>query len=248
MDTLFTGKIHHFKVEIGSTNDWAAQELKSTKVMEGTVFQTASQTNGKGQRGRVWNSEKNVNLLSSFVFYPNFVKSEKQFVLVQLVSLAVKDLLSNYIMDDVKIKWPNDIYVNDLKIAGVLIESTMKGSFLASSIWGIGLNVNQRLFDNAPNATSLILETGKGYNLEMLLSELSFYLEKRYLSVKNSLKVLNQEYKAALYRKDQVCDFELGTEIFSLMVKGVDESGQILLEDTFGRVNAYGLHQARMVI
>ncbi len=248
LETLFTGKIQHFKDEIGSTNNWASQELKATKVIEGTVYRVANQTNGKGQRGRVWSSERNVNILSSFVFYPTFIKSENQFVLVQLVSLAIKDLLSNHVIDTVKIKWPNDIYINHMKIAGVLIESTMKGSYLASSIWGIGLNVNQRLFENAPNATSLILETGRGFNLEMILSELSFHLEKRYLQVKKNLNSLNQEYGDSLYRKEEICDFELGNEIHQLVVKGVDESGQIMLEDTFGRVNTYGLHQARMVI
>lgn len=248
METLFTGKIQHFEDEIGSTNDWAAQALKSSKVIEGTVFRAGNQTSGKGQRGRVWISEQNVNILSSFVFYPNFLKSNNQFVLVQLVSLAIKDLLSSYVMDEVRIKWPNDIYVNDLKIAGVLIESTMKGSYLASSILGIGLNVNQRLFEDAPNATSLILETGRGFNLDMLMSELSFYLEKRYLQVKNNLKSLDTEYGESLYKKEEICDFNLGVEQHQLVVKGVDDSGQILLEDSFGRVNAYGLHQARMII
>lgn len=248
METLFTGKIQYFESEIGSTNDWAVNTVRSSKVIEGTLFRAGRQNQGRGQRGRVWDSNPNSNLLVSYVFYPHFVKLEQQFVLVQLVSLALKDVLSKLLIDEVKIKWPNDIYINDLKIAGVLIESSSKGSFVGSSVFGIGLNVNQRNFENAPNATSVILETGRGGDLEMLISELSFYLEKRYLSLRVNVNSLKKEYEKSLYRNNELSQYLIADKRIWMTQRGVDELGQVLLEDELGRINSYGLHQARMVI
>ncbi len=248
LETLFTGKIQYFEAEIGSTNDWAAMAVKNLKVMEGTVFRAGSQHQGKGQRGRVWASEPNANLLVSYVFYPGFIPAHRQFVLVQLVSLALKSVLDEILIDEVKIKWPNDIYVNDLKIAGVLIESTMKGNSVGSSIFGIGLNVNQRIFENVPNATSIALETGKGLDLDRLLSDLSSQLESRYLSLRRDLDTLSLKYSEALFRKNQKCEYVIGGQTTLMTPIGVDQLGQIVLEDEYGRVNSYGFHEARMVI
>jgi BirA family biotin operon repressor/biotin-[acetyl-CoA-carboxylase] ligase len=248
LDTLFTGKIVHFKEETESTNDWADQEMKTSKVLEGTLFKADSQTKGKGQRGRHWTSVAGKNILSSYVFYPSFVHVSQQFCLVKAVSLALKDVLDQYLIDKVQIKWPNDIYVNDLKIAGVLIESAMKGSMISSSVVGIGLNVNQQLFDAKMNATSLILETGRGFDVNSVLSELSFFLERRYLAIRANQNAADIEYQQSLYKLDKAWEYQVGNESNRMINRGVDSLGQLLLEDEYGRTNPYGLHEARMVL
>ena len=248
LKTLFTGKIIHFKDQVGSTNDWASLKMKTEKVLEGTIFRADVQVNGKGQRGRVWASSAGKNILTSYVLYPTFLRSDQQFSLIKAISLGVKDLLDKYLIDKAKIKWPNDIYVNDLKIAGVLIESSMKGSIVASSVVGIGLNVNENKFDSAINATSLILELGKGFDLDRLLFELSFYIEKRYLSIRYNQKSVDEEYLQALYQLNKPVKYEIGGAINVMVNRGVDEIGQLLLEDQYGRINPYGLHQAKMIL
>lgn len=248
MNTLFTGKIIHHKAVVDSTNIWADKEVKNGKVLEGTIYRADVQTQGKGQRGRIWASDQGRNLLVSFVFHPNFLKSDEQFTLIKAVSIAIKDTLDPYLIDKAKIKWPNDIYVNDTKIAGVLIESTLKGPYLGTSIIGIGINVNQQNFENALNATSVMLEIGRGVDLDRFLVELSQNMEHRYLAIKSKISVIDKVYHDSLFRLGEACDYKIGDVQIEMTNRGVDSIGQILLEDKQGRINAYGLHQVSMVI
>ncbi len=248
MDTLFTGKIETFVAETTSTNELAALAVKSSRVIEGAAFRAGYQTKGKGQRGREWSSVANQNVLVSYVYFPVFLKSDEQFRLIKAVSLAVKDLLDKYLMDKATIKWPNDIYINKLKIAGILIESTMKGVYMGSSVIGVGLNVNQSVFDPRVNATSVILETGKGCDLNMFFEELSFHLENRYLMLKRNVKSLDAEYLKSLYRLNKQSEYLVNGEPKSMVLNGVDEIGQIVLTDEDGVQDAYGLHQIKMVV
>ena len=137
---------HHIIVqdELESTNNYAKQ-LVSDKVEEGTVVLAQFQSKGRGQQGNYWESETGKNLLFSLILYPDFLEAEFQFSLSMLVSLAIVSVLDEE-TDEVQIKWPNDIYVGKLKIAGILIENTIKGSKLGSTIVGVGLNLNQEMF------------------------------------------------------------------------------------------------------
>ena len=248
MDTLFTGKVvKHFKVAT-STNELAAEALKRSKVIEGSAFRADSQTEGKGQRGRVWNSNAGQNILASYIFYPQFLKSDEQFNLIKAVSLAVKDLLDKYLIDKASIKWPNDIYINDSKIAGILVESTMKGNYMSSSIIGIGLNVNQRKFGDLSNATSVVLETGKGCSLDMLFNELSFHLEKRYLQLKQNKNAADKAYSKAMYRLGEESLYWINNQKVELTLIGVDVLGRLLLEDKNGNQSAFAMHEVKQII
>jgi len=248
LEPIFTGKIEYFVEETSSTNEMASSLLKKSKVIEGTLFRAGHQSQGKGQRGRIWDSLPNQNILASYVFFPSFLKSEEQFCLIKAVSLAVKDLLDEHLFDTVKIKWPNDIYINNLKIAGILIESTVKDSKMGSSIIGIGLNVNQKTFDPAINATSIILETGVGCNISMFVKELSSFLERRYLMLEKDTCSMDREYEDALYLKDTEADYVVNGTLEKRTLVGIDELGQIKLKDQFDDVNAYGLHQVKLVL
>jgi BirA family biotin operon repressor/biotin-[acetyl-CoA-carboxylase] ligase len=248
LDTLFTGKTHIHVGETSSTNEMASEALKNAKVIEGAMFSADVQTRGKGQRGRQWASLLGQNVLVSYVFFPVFLKTNEQFSLIKAVSLAVKDVLDANLIDKAEIKWPNDIYINGSKIAGILIESTMKGNFMGSSVIGIGVNVNQKQFGEVENATSVILETGKGMDIGSFRSQLSYFLEIRYLMIKQDLKSLDKAYENALFRKDVTSDFIINGERQSLKVIQVDHLGQIVLEDEFGRQSALPMHQVKMVI
>src|SRR5690554_1314415 len=128
--------------ETSSTNSELKQLQQKKRLPEGSIVVADYQTQGRGQAGNTWFSDKGCNLLFSFLVYPKFIAANRQFILSRIVSLAIKKVLDRY-FDDITIKWPNDIYWKNKKIAGMLIENTLMGQKINSSIIGIGLNVNQ---------------------------------------------------------------------------------------------------------
>ena len=246
--TLFTGRVvKHFSVAT-STNELANEALKSGNVIEGTLFRADGQTAGKGQRGRYWVSASGQNILASYVFYPNFLRSDQQFQLIKAISLAVKDVLDKYLFEKASIKWPNHLYTNNRKIGGILVETIMKGDFMGSSIVGIGLNVNQRDFGEIHQATSLANETGKGYNVDQLIDECSFQLEKRYLQLKSNVSKCDHDYQQALYCRNKKTWYRINGKRVELIPRGVDELGRLILENEGGRQNAFALHEVQQII
>ena len=166
--------------ELDSTNNYANQLVKE-KAAQGTVVLAHYQESGRGQVGNFWESERDKNLLFSVILYPGFLEAGKQFYISKAVSLALADLLKEQ-LNDVKIKWPNDIYVGEKKIAGILIENTVKGITLDSSIVGVGLNVNQeRFFSDARNPVSMKQLLKKDFDiqdiLKAFLQKLENYIE-----------------------------------------------------------------------
>ena len=212
MNTLFIGQ-NTIKLDaVGSTNDYASEllsrGLKREKVFEGTVVYALSQRAGKGQRGKKWESEPFKNLTFSIVFYPSFLSAQEQFMLSKAVSLGICDYVSSVINKEAKIKWPNDIKVGNEKIAGILIENSIRNNEIMHSIVGIGLNVNQTGFGkNIPNPTSLKLITGKNIDLEVCLGDLCSYLEARYLQLKSGKsKKINEDYEKSAVHSQQPAD------------------------------------------
>ena len=142
---------------VDSTNEEARRRFSECDNL--SVLSAVSQTSGKGQRGNSWTSEPGANLTFSIILKDGYrIKAYDQFVLSEITALSVIDFLSFHGIDS-SIKWPNDIYVDKKKICGILVENSLRGEFVSSSIIGIGLNINQRNFDvNLPNPTSMILE------------------------------------------------------------------------------------------
>ena len=150
--------------ETASTNQYLSQLCNQLQesVAELTTVTAEFQTAGKGQRGNTWEAEEGKNLLFSFVLYPSFLEARRQFILSQIVSLAIKEELSRW-SDEITIKWPNDIYWKDKKICGILIENDLSGHHIRRSIAGIGININQEVFNSdAPNPFSLKQIPGDG--------------------------------------------------------------------------------------
>ena len=142
--------------ETNSTNNYLQSLCSEQKVEELTVVVADFQTSGRGQRGNSWESDPGKNLLFSTVIFPEFLEARRQFLISQIISLAIKEELDTY-TTDISIKWPNDIYWKEKKICGMLIENDLMGRNISQSIIGIGININQEIFhSSAPNPVSLL--------------------------------------------------------------------------------------------
>lgn len=248
---LFIGKIVRFSSEVNSTNIWASDSVKMGSISQGTAFRADFQTHGKGQRNRKWLSVAGQNLLVSYVLYPFFLRVDRQFGLIQVVALALADVLAIYGIENTRIKWPNDIYVNDLKIAGVLIESIIRGGVFSSAVVGIGLNVNQIDFETDLNATSILRELKVKIDLVHVFNQLSVCLEKRYLMLKSQPIEIDQLYKKCLYKYNLPWMYQIegvNNTPCQMCNRGVNEIGQLLLENNKGIIQPYALHQVKMMI
>lgn len=139
----------------------------------GDALMAMEQTAGRGQRGNSWEAEPGRNITLSLMLRPEKLPATRQFEVSEAVALGVTDLLDSLGIDDVKVKWPNDIYAGDRKICGILIENTLAGSMITRSIAGIGLNVNQTVFrSDAPNPVSLKQITGHDYDIAALAAQM----------------------------------------------------------------------------
>ncbi len=250
MATLFIGQNKIFIPEVDSTNSYATALLKNVNAIEGTVVYTDYQTNGRGQRGNAWTAERSMNITLSVVLKPGFLTAQKSFYLSKITALALYDVLTEITSCshfDIKIKWPNDILVNRKKIAGVLIENSFKEDAIVWSVIGIGMNVNQINFKNDA-AISLSTLTQKDHNLEQLMDLIFVYLEKWYLQLRNmNFEFINKAYLQNLFKLNELSFFEKGTNVFEAIIKGVDESGLLLLEMQNGKIENFDVKEIKMV-
>lgn len=239
METLFIGKNLLFLHDVESTNTYAMNLLRNVNVIEGTVIHTDNQTNGRGQRGSLWASNIAQNITSSIILKPTFLGIDNTFYLSKISALAVYDVLTDILPNsqyDIKIKWPNDILVNRRKIAGILIETTIQNNLLNCCVAGFGINVNQTHFGDLQKATSLKLLSHKEFLPTDVLKTLCRYVEKYYLALINSnYEEINQNYLKHFFGLNEFLNFELRGEFKNLMVKGLTNSGLILLEDNKGK-------------
>jgi BirA family biotin operon repressor/biotin-[acetyl-CoA-carboxylase] ligase len=250
VNTLFVGKVLKEFPKLASTNQYATDLLSKSKPSEGTVISTPNQYAGRGQIGSGWESEAGKNLNLSFIFYPTFLPIRKQFQLNQAISLAVRDCIAELVPKQVKIKWPNDIYIENKKVCGILIQNTLASTKITSSVIGIGINVNQTNFlTNPPNPTSLRIELGHEVDLTFARSILCEKMEKRYLQLKaNRIQKLKQDYLNTLYRFDQMSLFKrLNEDTFYGKILGVEESGKLVIENEFGERACFAIKEVRFV-
>jgi BirA family biotin operon repressor/biotin-[acetyl-CoA-carboxylase] ligase len=225
-----------FMPECHSTNDEASRLIQNSNVLEGTVVITENQTSGRGQRGNTWFSEPGKNLTFSILIKPSFLTVKNQFSLNVAFSLGLFDYLTKALGAGVKVKWPNDIYVNGKKICGILIENHIQAQHIQHSIVGIGLNVNQRQH-LVPTATSMNLENWKDYNLEEVLPKLLESLEKRFLQLRSQdFKKLNDDYLASLYWRGEQHLFKSKDNTFEGTILGIDETGKLEVETKVGTI------------
>ena len=227
--TQFVGQQLRYKGICASTNNWAAQCLARERVSEGTVFITDQQYQGRGQRGRVWHSEPHKNLTFSVVLYPTFLEASQGFCLHMVTALALHQALAGYLPNRLATKWPNDLYYQDKKLGGVLIENTVEQQQLVASVIGIGLNVNQTHFDE-PRPTSLALARGQSFDLASLLAALLEALEAYYLQLRDQgAAALQGRYAERLYWRNALHTFCDGMHTFQGTIQGVDGVGRLVM-------------------
>ena len=227
--TLFLGKNLIFMPECHSTNDTLLLLCQKENLPEGTLVITSSQTAGRGQRGNVWEAEKDKNLTFSFLLKPSFLPVIKQFYLNIFVSLGIRDFLTEITGEKVHIKWPNDILLREKKISGILIETQLHGTRINSAIVGVGININQHQF-TIPSATSLSLIANRNFDLPYCLEKLVHAIEIRYMQLReNRLDQLRSEFVDQLFRKDVDHFFYSNGARFSGEIKGIDDIGRLLI-------------------
>ena len=231
--------------QIASTNCYLRELSNTKKLAEGTIVVTDHQTQGRGQGANRWESEPGANLTFSIILYPSFVESSRQFVLSKAISLAVLDFLSQYV-SEVTVKWPNDVYVDDKKITGILVENFVGGSYLTKTIAGVGVNINQRRFtSDAPNPVSLQQLTGITYLLESCLNNLHELIAIRYQMIVENPNKLNADYLRHLYRFGQLSRYCAGDTLFDAVITGVNDYGMLEMTTDRGERKVFGFKEVK---
>lgn len=248
LTTLFTGRKTVKLEETGSTNRFMNELIQKESLPEGTVVIADYQDAGQGLGGTTWFSEPGSNLLMSVVFRPDFLPVRKIYLISKSIALAIKDFLTEEGIP-AKIKWPNDIYADDKKICGVLIENSLRGSVILQSICGIGLNINQQIFPKEiPNAVSMKMITGKTYSVDECRVKLCRHLEKRYLQIKSqNFNLINNDYLKSLHRFYEMEPYESLTEKFNGQIIDVEDEGRLVVKKENGTILRFAFKEIRFL-
>ena len=238
-------KIVHIE-SCDSTNNYIANLISGGNIDFGTVILADEQTNGKGQRGSKWQSRPAENMIFSLYLDSANLSVKNQFILTQFVSVSLVRSLLKFGLN-ASIKWPNDIYVNGKKIAGVLIENQMSGMMLSGSIIGIGLNINQTDFGQL-NATSLKLEKGAFSAVSevayVIINELNFAWEN---VLHRHASRINETYLEYLWRLNEKASFRDKNGEFEGIIRGTEENVLLRMERN-GEMVKYDLKEISFVI
>ena len=237
--------IYHFE-EVTSTNDLA----RDAQFGHGDVLIAERQTAGRGQRGHTWLSEEGLNLTFSLVAEPTFMAARDQFLLSEATALALCDCFAAFGIQT-RIKWTNDIYVGDKKLVGILIEHYYAGTNLRRTVIGIGINVNQTVFDpSLPNPTSMQLEAERSFEREEVLSTFQRCFNARYRQLEQAAwEELQADYRAQMYRLGQTQRFLLPDgERFNAQIEGVETDGALILLHEDGERRSYRFKEVEFVV
>ena len=249
------GQIMEYEIihidETDSTNGWLRRNL-ATDGHKQLVVMADFQTAGKGCGSNSWESERGKNLTFSVLLHPTEIKASWQFRISEAVSVALCETLEHYFcppcpanssprIGQLSIKWPNDIYVDDRKICGILIENRLQGSTITDCIVGIGLNVNQTMFySDAPNPVSMAQVLGRETDRDELLK---VFLKVLPEALKREPEVLVSDYHSRLYRREGMHRFCDDKGVFEAKVQNVLDDGRLVLLDTDGRARIYAFKE-----
>lgn len=237
--------IHYFE-QLTSSND----EATLPHYREGDIIWAERQTAGRGQRGHTWQSNEGENLTFTALLEPTFLPPSEQFSLLQVVALAMADMLSEYGIE-AKIKWTNDIYVGDRKLVGILMEHKLQGAVIGGTIAGIGLNVNQTEFDpELPNPTSMRLIAGREFDRKEVLERIALHLKNRYEMLRRGeIKQLHLDYHQRLYRLGEEHTYALpdGTR-FRGVIEGVEPQGALKITTPQGEAYKFLFKEVEFVL
>lgn len=237
--------------DVDSSNNYARRLIDEEQPGHGTVVLAYCQNSGRGHAGNLWESEAKKNLLVSFILYPEFLPAGKQFYLSKIMSIALAGLLKEELKSSaVSIKWPNDIYVGHKKLGGILIENSVAGNYLHSSVVGVGLNLNQENFSGElPNPVSLKQLTQKEYSPEKILDRLKVNFFDWYSHLESrQLTLIDTAYLNELYRYNLWAGYKKGGHVFEACIIGIGEYGQLVLEHRNGEIREYQFKEIEFII
>jgi BirA family transcriptional regulator, biotin operon repressor / biotin---[acetyl-CoA-carboxylase] ligase len=228
---------------VDSTNNYAMALAAAGKARHGTLVFAHDQWAGKGQRGRVWSSNPGENIVLSAVLEPVAFPISSAFGLSACVALACHDFFSNHAgSEQTRIKWPNDLYWNDRKAGGILIENHIKGDQWLFAIAGMGININQVEFPPTSRPpVSLGQITGRRYNAVELARELGTCLENRFSGLETGgVQAMVEAYNGVLYRQGQEVRLKKDNAVFATRVERVSPQGELLTRDVLDRRFTFG--------
>jgi BirA family transcriptional regulator, biotin operon repressor / biotin---[acetyl-CoA-carboxylase] ligase len=214
--------------ELDSTNNYAMQLLHDGKAEPGMAILALCQTNGKGQRGKQWYTGKNNNLALSIILKTDFLSHENLFWLQLFASVAVCTTLQQHQIN-CTIKWPNDIFYENKKLGGILIENVWKNNKLSNSVVGIGINLNETIdFEKFPNATSLSQITNTSFDIVAIAQSIIGTFNSKWTDFKNLNTELYETYLTLLYKKNETITIKHQNEIVKTTLQTVNLNGQLL--------------------
>lgn len=220
-------------LSVDSTNNYAMRQVQQGAAKGGEAYFAYEQTAGKGQFNKTWLTAKGENIILSVVIDTSALSLEKMFYLNMATALSAQQLFNNYTTEKAKIKWPNDIYWNDRKAAGILIENIIRGKSWQFAIIGLGMNINQNVFDaGLSNPVSLKQVTGKTFDVVALAKTFCEILDENLgcLMLYDGDSVIERNYNSELYRLNQESFFKTNEKIFQGIVRRVDGVGQLIIE------------------
>ena len=231
---LFVGQNLITLKEVDSTNTFLKNTLSNSKPLpEGTVIMAESQYAGRGQQQNGWHSQAGKNLTFSLLLNPSFLPVTQQFDLTRVISLGVFNALEALLGDQLKIKWPNDIYYGDKKLGGILIENLLQGSLIKQAVIGIGINVNQLEFpDWVPNPISINQILQQDYDLQLLLSQICRHIEAWYLKLRaGKTELIREAYLNSMYWLNETHLFRSNGDVFSGKIKNIENNGLLVVNN-----------------
>ena len=239
---------HHFE-QIDSTNAFLQRQQLDCDIRNWLVS-ADEQTAGKGMGSNSWESEVGKNLTFSLAADMSFLPAERQFLLSEAVPLGIVEVLDKLLpVEKLSIKWPNDIYYGNRKLAGSLINSTIKANMMGISIIGIGLNVNQMQFQDWPtHPISLKLITGKDFELQPLLEQLAEHIIIKVEQLKSNPTTIEQDYLKRLFRYRTWADYEVDGKVLRLFMTGIDPFGRLQLVDEQQKSHCYEVKQIKFLV
>lgn len=235
--------------QIDSTNAYL-QRQQSEHDIRNWVVSTDEQTAGKGMGNNGWESEVGKNLTFSLALDMGFLPAERQFLLSEAVPLGIIEVLNPLLPSEkLSIKWPNDIYFENRKLAGILINSTIKANMMDISIIGIGLNVNQMKFQDWPtHPISLKMVTGKEYDLKPLLEQIAERILIKVQQLQSTPTSIEKDYLKRLFRYRTWADYEVEGKVLRLFMTGIDSFGRLQLLDTENKPYCFDIKEIRFII
>ena len=235
--------------QIDSTNAYL-QRQQSEADIRNWVISTDEQTAGKGMGSNGWESEVGKNLTFSLALDMSFLPAERQFLLSEAVALGLIQVLDDLLPPEtLHIKWPNDIFFDNRKLAGILINSTIKANKMDVSIIGIGLNVNQMQFQDWPtHPISMQQITGKEYELQPLLEQITESVYNKVENLKTKPEVTETDYLKRLYRYRTWADYEVDGKVLRLLMTGIDAFGRLMMVDETDKTYCFDIKEIRFIL